>query len=130
MPKLSKPTFSQQSRLPRLDVSLLEIGLTTHDLRRVDRLHLVHPSGRGHNLPHRAHLVRRITGDTDVVAALENVLDVANIKLRTIAELGQFAGIGDDVINKVVCELKDRLQSMLALDLLVGEEILRLRPLG
>lgn len=99
----------QKSRLLRLGLSILKVGLPAHDLCRVDRLHLVHPPSRRHNFPHRAHLVRRVAGDADVVAALENVLDVADVELRAVAELRQLAGVGNDIINEVVCKLEDRL---------------------
>lgn len=87
----------------------LEVCLPTHNLRRIDRLHLVHPPCSRHNLPHRAHLVGCVPGDTDIVAALEDVLDVTNVELWAVAQFGEFASVGDDVVDEVVCKLEDRL---------------------
>ena len=87
----------------------LKVRLPTHNLCCVDRLHLVHPACRWHDLSHRAHLVGCITGDTNVVAALENVLDVADVELWAVAEFGEFAGVGDYIVDEVVSELEDRL---------------------
>lgn len=90
----------------------LEICLSAHDLRRVDCLHLIHPSGCWNDLPHRAHLIGCITRNANIIAALENVLNVANIQLGAVAELGEFAGIRNDIIYKVIGELQDRLHKV------------------
>lgn len=37
-------------------------------------------------------------------------MDVADVELRAVAKLGEFAGVGDYVIYEVVCELEDRLR--------------------
>jgi hypothetical protein len=59
----------------------LEIGLAAHDLGRVDSLHFIHPARSRNNLPNRARLVGCVTRDTDIVVALENQLNVADIEL-------------------------------------------------
>jgi hypothetical protein len=66
---------------------VLKVRLPTHNLRRIDRLHLVDPPCCRHNLAYCAHLVRRIARDTNIVAALKDVLDVADVELRAVAQL-------------------------------------------
>lgn len=92
-----------------ITLHLLKIRLPTHNLGGINSLHLVDPAGRRHNLAHGAHLIARIPGDPDVVAALEDVLDVADIELRAVSELGQLARVADDVVDEVVGELEDGL---------------------
>lgn len=40
------------------------------------------------------------------------MLDIANVELRAVAQLGELAGVGDDVVHEVVCELENRLWSV------------------
>lgn len=93
------------------DPAPLKVSLPAHDLRRVHRLHLVHPASSRHDLADRANLVRGVTGDANVVVALENELNIANVKLRRLAELAKLACAADDVVYEVVGKLKDRLAS-------------------
>lgn len=62
-----------------------KITLPPHNLSSINSLHLIHPSSGRNNLAHSPHLVRRIARDADVVAALEHVLDVADVELRAVA---------------------------------------------
>jgi hypothetical protein len=89
--------------------SSLEVSLPTHDLGRVDGLHLVHPSRSGNNLPDGTHLIRGVTRDTDVVVALEHVLDVADVELGRVAQLGELACTADNVVDKIVGKLENSL---------------------
>ena len=89
----------------------LKVRLPTHDLRRVHRTHLVRPALRRHNLPHSPHLIRRVSWNTDIVVALENDLDIANVELGRVAQLAKLARVADDVVDEVVGELEDGLWS-------------------
>lgn len=57
------------------------VGLTAHDLGRLDRIHLLRPSRSRLELAHRANLVGSVPGNANVVVALKHALDVANLKL-------------------------------------------------
>ena len=61
---------------------VLKVRLPTHNLRRTNGIHLGRPTRRGHNLAHSTDFIGRVAGDTDVVVALENDLDVADVELR------------------------------------------------
>lgn len=75
----------------------------------MDGIHLLRPTGSGLELAHGADLVERVARDADVVVALEDDLDVADVEGRVCADLGQAAGGCDDVVYKVVCEGEDGL---------------------
>jgi hypothetical protein len=92
-----------------VDGAHLEICLSAHDFGRIDRFHLVHPTCCWHDLPHSTHFIRSVARDADVVVALEDELEIANVELGRLAELAEFAGATDDVVDKVVGELEDRL---------------------
>lgn len=89
----------------------LKVRLPTHNLRRIHRTHLIRPALRRHNLAHSPHLIRRISRNTNVVVALENDLDIADVELWRVAELAKLARVADDVVDEVVSELEDGLQS-------------------
>ncbi len=59
----------------------LEIRLATHDFCCTDCVHLGSPAWRRYNLAYGAHFVGSIAWDTDVVVALEDDLDVADVEL-------------------------------------------------
>ena len=65
--------------------SLLKVRLPTHNLGGINCVHLGRPALRRHNLAHSSHFIGRVTGNTDVVVALENDLDITNVKLRRVA---------------------------------------------
>ena len=88
----------------------LKVRLPTHNLRRINRTHLVRPALRRHNLPHRPHLIRRISWNTDIVVALKYNLDIADVELGRVAQLAKLARVADDVVDEVVGELEDRLR--------------------
>lgn len=52
--------------------------------------------------PDRADLVSSIPGNTDVPVALEDDLDVFNVKCVRTTELGHFAGSCGDVVDEFV----------------------------
>lgn len=91
----------------------LKVRLPAHDFGRVDRLHLVHPTGSWHDLAHGAHFIRSVAWDADVVIALEDELEVADVELRRFAQLAKLAGAADDIVYKIVCELEDGLVCLL-----------------
>ena len=59
--------------------------------------------------PRSAHLIRREARNANVVLPLEHHLDVAWLKRRAAAELAQLAGCSDQVIDKIVGDLKEDL---------------------
>jgi hypothetical protein len=59
----------------------LEVCLSTHDLGRIDCFHLVHPTCSWHDLAHGTHFIRSVAGNADVVVALEDELEIANVEL-------------------------------------------------
>jgi hypothetical protein len=87
----------------------LKVCLPAHDLGRIDRFHLVHPTCSWYDLAHSTHFVRGIAWDADVVVALEDELKVTNVELGRFAQLAKFAGAADDVVDEVVGELEDGL---------------------
>lgn len=91
----------------------LKVRLPAHDLGRIDRLHLVHPTCSWHDLAHGAHFIRCVAGDADVVVALEDELEVADVELGRFAQLAKLACAADDVVDKVVGELEDGLANVL-----------------
>jgi hypothetical protein len=64
---------------------------------------------RRNDLAHSSDFIRCVARNANVVIALKYDLDVANVELRRIAELGQFASVANDVVDKVICELKNSL---------------------
>ena len=68
-----------------LILSSLKVRLATHNLGRIDCIHLGGPALRGHNLPHSSYFIRGVTRNANIVVALEDDLDIADIKLRRVA---------------------------------------------
>jgi hypothetical protein len=88
------------------------VRLPTHDLGSLNSIHLLRPAWRGHQPPDRPHFIGSVAGDPNVVVALENELEISNVKLGRLAELRKLAGIANDGVNKVVCELQDCLRTV------------------
>lgn len=86
--------------LPRRLIKLL--------LRRQRRHLVVIPRGRI-ELTYGADLIRRVTRDTDIPVALEDDLDVFDVKRVRAAKLRHFAGGGRDVVDEFVDKLEDGL---------------------
>lgn len=86
------------------------VVLAGHDLGRLHGAHLVNPSSRGLHLADHAEFLGRISGDTNVVATLENELDVARIQSLRTALLGNAARRMQDTIDERVGHVKDRLE--------------------
>lgn len=74
---------------PHVDKSQIPVAC---DFGRLDRAHLGDPALGGLDLAHGAQLVRRVARDADVVDALQDNLDVANLKHLGAALLGVGAG--------------------------------------
>jgi hypothetical protein len=87
----------------------LKVRLAAHDLGCINSIHLSGPALRGHNLAHSPHFIRRIAWDTNIVVALEYDLNVADVELRRITELGKLAGVAYDVVDEIVSKLEDGL---------------------
>jgi hypothetical protein len=83
------------------------LSLTRSDLGGLDGAHLGDPSRSRLHLANGAEIVRRIAGNADVVCALENELDVANLQDLGSTLLGVAAGRSKDVVNKAVSESED-----------------------
>jgi hypothetical protein len=67
------------------------------------------PTGRRLGSTRRADLISRETRDADVVLALEDHLDIARLEARAATQLGELAGRGDEVVDEIVCDLKEDL---------------------
>jgi hypothetical protein len=60
----------------------LDVRLAAHDLSRLYRVHLLSPSWSRNQSAHGTDFVGSIAWDADVVVALEDQLEVADVKLR------------------------------------------------
>ena len=60
-------------------------------------------------LAHSADLVRGVAGDADVVVALKDELDVADLEGLGAARFGAFAGCGYDLVDELVGDGEDAL---------------------
>lgn len=69
---------------------------------------MVIPRGRI-ELTYGADLIRRITRDTDIPVALEDDLDVFDVKRVRATKLRHFAGSSRDVVDEFVDKLEDGL---------------------
>lgn len=87
-----------------------KIPLTPCNLAGLNSAHLRDPALRGKELAHGANLVGRVAGDADVVVALEDQLDVADLKGLGAASFGALAGGGDDLIDEFVGDGEDALE--------------------
>ena len=85
------------------------IRLSTHHLCRIDGAHLVVPRRRRIDPPDNARLVEGVSGDANVVVALEHRLDVADFQRRVVPQLGKAAGRHDDVVDELVGEFEEGL---------------------
>jgi len=63
---------------------------------------------------HRTNLVRSVAWHTDVVVAFKDELDVADLESRGVTELGKTTSARDNLINEVICDLKDGLTRMVS----------------
>jgi hypothetical protein len=62
----------------------------------------LHPARRGIVSADGAQLVGGVAWDTDVVVALENELEVAELEVVGLAQFGDFAGGSDDLVDESV----------------------------
>jgi hypothetical protein len=85
----------------------LDFRLPTHDLGSLNSFHFFVPSGSRNQLPYGADLIRGVSWDADVVVALEDQLDIADVELGRLAEFGKLASVGENGIDEVVSKLKD-----------------------
>jgi hypothetical protein len=95
-------------RIEHTSISILATG----NLGRLNRAHLRDPRRGRLNLAHGTDLVGGVTGDTNVVAALEGQLDVTDLEDLAAAFLGILAGCLEDLIDEVVGDLEDGLYSV------------------
>lgn len=84
---------------------------TSGQLSSLNRHHLLLPSDRTTRASHSSDLIAAETGNTDVVLAFEDELDIADLEGGGAAELGDFAGGGNDVIDEFVCYVEEDLES-------------------
>ena len=82
---------------------------TAHHLCPVDGVHLLQKRRARLHLAYGPDLVRCVTRDADIIVALEHELDVADLEGGRVAQLGQLAGRGDDVVGELVGECEDGL---------------------
>ena len=88
---------------------LLEISLARHDLSGLYRAHLGDPLRIRLHLAHRPELVTRVARNTDIVGALQNELDVADLQNLGSSLLGVAGGCVEDALGEGVGETKDGL---------------------
>jgi len=84
--------------------------LSSSDLRSLYSTHLRDPSGRRLNLANGTDLITGVAGDADVIATLESELNVADLKNLGAPFLGVSASCLKNLIDEVVCDVKDRLE--------------------
>lgn len=118
--KSSHTTTTKQERVWVLDgvphvcgapeTGPLEVALARHDLRSLDGAHLGDPTLGGQHLSDSAELVRGVAGDADVVGALKDKLDVANLEDLGAALLGIVAGRVQKAVHKRVGKVEDGLR--------------------
>jgi hypothetical protein len=89
---------------------VLDLRLPTHDLGSLNSFHLFVPSGSRDQLPYGADLIGGVSWDADVVVALKDQLDVADVELGRLAELRKLASISEDGVDEVISKLKDCLR--------------------
>jgi hypothetical protein len=68
------------------------------------------PRRRRVDPPDDARLIERVSGDANVVVALEHRLDVADFQRRVVPQLGKTAGRRDDVVDELVGEFEEGLE--------------------
>lgn len=83
---------------------------TAGQFGRLDRRHLLLPRDRSALSAHRADLIAAETRDADVVLAFEDELDVSDFEAGGAAELGELAGAGNEVVDKVIGGIEEDLR--------------------
>lgn len=91
----------------------LNIPLPPGNLTRLNRTHLIDPTLRRLKLANGTDLIRRIAGNADIVVALENELDVADLQCLGAASFGALASCGDDLVYEFVGDGEDGLLCVL-----------------
>lgn len=86
-----------------------DVSLASHNFGSLHCVHLLSPTRGGDQFADGADLVRSIAWDADVVVALQNELDVADVEGRRFAQLAELARGADDGVDEVVCELENGL---------------------
>lgn len=79
-PRINPLSLSHSPSHPQPSPNYSRIRLPPSNLRRLHRTQFLRPSLRGLNLLHGAQLIGRISGDTDIVVALEDQLDVTEFQ--------------------------------------------------
>ena len=82
---------------------------TASQLRSLNRTHLVRPSWCGLWPSRRAHLVGREARDANIVLPLEHHLNVTRFESGAATELAEFAGCGDEIVDKIIGNLEEDL---------------------
>lgn len=96
-----------------LGATHLNIPLPPSNLTRLNRTHLIDPSLRRLKLADCTDLIRRIARDTDIVIALKDELDVADLEGLGAAGFGALAGCGDDLVDELIGDREDGLVCVL-----------------
>ena len=90
--------------------SILRVILARHDLSGLDGAHLGDPRRTGLHLTNGAQLVAGVSGNANVVGALEDELDVADLQHLGSSFLGVAASRVEDVVHKGIRQIEDRLK--------------------
>lgn len=90
-------------------VCILLLALAGHDLGGLDGAHLGDPAGRGLDLADSTEFIGRVARHANVVGALKDQLDIANLEDLGATLLGVAAGSMENVIDEAISHVQDAL---------------------
>ena len=93
---------------------------TASKLRSLDCTHLLRPTGGRLGTTHSSNLVAAEARDADVVLALEDELEIADVEGGGAAEFGEATRGGDEIVDKVVCDLEEYLMEVVRTSAIFG----------
>lgn len=96
-------------RKDRWQTICILLVLALSDFGSLDSGHLLSPALGRLGLLDGAEVIGREAGDTHVVVAFKDELDIAQLEGRGRAQFGETAGLGDDFVDEVVGHLEDEL---------------------
>jgi hypothetical protein len=82
----------------------LQIAFATSNLGSLNCTHLGNPALCWLELPDSTNLIAGITWNTDVVVALQDKLDITDLKSFRATSLGAFASSRDDLVDKLISD--------------------------
>ncbi len=106
---MAKPSPIQPSPCFTKPHRCLQITLPTSDLACLNRTHLIDPTLGRLELANGTNLIASIARDTDVVVALKDKLDVADLEGLAATCFGALACGVDDLVDEFVCDAENGL---------------------